>query len=41
MDLHTVFPLPRTAAKKYDNENCQHQIYEQKPMVNTKHYKTV
>lgn len=35
MGLHTVFPLPATAAKKYDKEDCQHHIYVQKSMVNT------
>lgn len=39
MSLHRVFPLPRTAAKKHDKENCQHQLYVQKSMANTKHYK--
>lgn len=41
MCFHIVFPLARTVAKKYDKENCQHQIYVQKSMVNTKHYEVV
>jgi len=39
--LHTVFPLPRTVAKRYDKENHQHQIYVQKSTVNAKHYKAL